>query len=204
MKKLSLLILAVLFSFDVQAQSLESINAGVLLIENQNTVLSYSGRIPGLQTGIGFLLVPSDYQYGLNLIAESNIRYWTEAVKSDHYAQKITCSVFCFPYEQAAISLTSEIGVRNKITIFKDFYISLLTGLNYEIRFYNNPNFIDSIKERREFNIGGLAKAKVSSFLTNRAKVYLSWQSAFYEFNDNDLPIWSMPAFTAGLSYSLN
>lgn len=207
MKNLTLIILAVLFSFDVQAQNLESINGGIIFISNQNTALNYDGRIPGLETGLTYLLVPAKIEYGIEVIAESNLRYWTEAVKSDQYTQKYVCNHPCYANEQSAISLTTEIGLRNRITIFRDFFISVLTGLNYEMRLFNDPDFPNHPREaepHREFNIGVLAKAKFSSFLTNRTKLHLSWQSAFYEFNGNDLPNWSMPAFSAGLSYSLN
>ncbi|MDR9419628.1 hypothetical protein [Gracilimonas sp.] len=203
MKKLFVLVLAVLFSFDAQAQHLESITGGISFISNQNTDLRYDGRIPGIETGVTFLVVPAKAENGLAVIGESKLRYWTEALKSDHYSQLYTCQG-CSVNEQAAISLTTEIGVRNRITVFHDFYFSFLTGLNYELRFFNDPDFTYPEREYREFNIGGLAKVKVSSFLTNRAKVYLSWQSAFYKFQNNDLPDWSMPTLSAGFSYSLN
>lgn len=203
MKKLTLVILAVLFSFDAQTQQLEFINGGISLISNQNTHLSYEGRIPGFGTGVTFLLVPAKKEYGFDVIAESNLRYWTEAVKSSHYSQMYTCQN-CSINEQAAISLSSEIGLRNRITVFRDFYISFLTGLNYELRFFNEPDFPLPDEGYQEFNVGLIAKAKISSFLTNRAKVYLSWQSVFYDYIDSDLHMWSMPALSAGLSYSLN
>lgn len=207
MKKLPLLILAVLFSFDVQAQNLESINGGISFISNQNTDLRYDGRVPGLETGLTFLIVPAKIEYGMEVIAESNLRYWTEDVKSDQYTQKYVCNHPCYANEQSAISLSTEIGLRNRLTIFRDFYISFLTGLNYEMRFFNDldfPNYPREVEPHREFNLGLLAKAKVSSFLTNRTKVYLSWQTAYYEYTDKDRPVWSMPVFSAGLSFSLN